>query len=911
MNSTNRSTLYLFLTVTIILVPFTGQAQQTATVNGTVVEAESGDLLPGVNIQLVGSQRGTVTDRNGTYSLSVPTGDVEIQFSYVGFKNRTETITGLSPGETRTLDIELVSSSITGNEVVVTGTRTGGRSKLESAVPVDVITMQELDIESPQVDLNQLLTYVAPSFQSNRQSSADESEHIAPASLRGMGPDQLLVLVNGKRRHTSSLVNLLGGGRGSVGTDLSVIPTAAIERIEVLRDGASAQYGSDAIAGVINIILKKDTGGFTASATTGIHKEGDGETAKINANYGFELGDEGYLNLTGSFTNRESTNRTGDHALHVYTPGFAYPFDSEPEQARAQDNAIIEQNGKTRDDFKFHIGEPAMEIASTFFNMAVPIDEQGTEVYSFGGLSNKQGTGYPFRRLPVDAGNVSAIYPHGFQPLTKSSITDRSFTAGIRGKVGGWNLDFSNSYGSNRFDFRVVNSVNASMGASSPTAFDVGGFFFSQNVTGLTVSRLFDEALSGINVAFGSEFRVDSYGINTGDEASWRNYGIADSVANGVVVGQVDTLGRPAGSQGYPGFRPSDEVDTDRTNIAAFADVEVNLTPELLVTVASRFERYSDFGNTLNGKLSARYLFSDLFVLRGAVNTGFRAPSLHQASYNKVTTDFNDNNRLVQIGTFSNDSRPAELLGIPELHEETSTNYSVGFTLRPVQNLSLTADFYQIDVDDRIILTSNFNVSELPAGIADEFREFGVQAANFFTNAIDTRTRGADIVATYNQPLTSASRLTVSLAGNLNEVEVQGAVETSPQLEDQANLYLQPWDRLQLEEGSPKTKFTATLQYEADRFSAMVRGVRFGEVSLQTGGAFGLAQTYSPKFVTDVSLTYEVFEGVDLTAGANNVFDVYPDEHLMPNSYFGVFKYPPSQQGFSGAYYFTKVTFNY
>ncbi|MDZ7695266.1 MAG: TonB-dependent receptor [Balneolaceae bacterium] len=906
-----KSSSFYLLIVSLLLIPLLSQAQQTATVSGTVVEENTGDELPGVNIRLVGSQRGTVTDRDGTYSLTVPTGDVEIQFSYVGFETRTKTLSGLSSGETRTLNIQLVSSSVTGSEIVVTGTRSGGRSRVESAVPVDVISMEELDIESPQVDLNQLLTYVAPSFQSNRQSSADESEHIAPASLRGMGPDQLLVLVNGKRRHTSSLVNLLGGGRGSVGTDLSVIPTAAIDRIEVLRDGASAQYGSDAIAGVINIILKENTGGLTASATTGIHKEGDGETAKINANYGFELGNEGYLNITGSFTNRESTNRTGKHALHVYTPGFAYPLDENPEQARAQDNDIIEQNGKTRDDFKFHIGEPGMEIASSFFNMAVPLDEQGTEVYAFGGLSNKQGTGYPFRRLPIDNGNVTAIYPHGFQPLTESSITDRSLTTGVRGTIGGWNVDFSNSYGSNGFDFRVVNSVNASMGSSSPTAFDVGGFFFSQNVTSLTFSRLFDEALSGINVAFGSEFRVDSYSINAGDEASWRNYGIADSVSNGVIVGQVDTLGRPAGSQGYPGFRPSDEVDTDRTNIAAFADVEVNVTPELLVTAASRFERYSDFGNTLNGKISARYLFGDALVLRGAVNTGFRAPSLHQASYNKVTTDFNDNNRLVQIGTFSNDSRPADLLGIPDLHEETSTNYSLGFTLRPLQNLSLTADFYQIDVEDRIILTSNFNVNGLPEDIADELRDYGVQAANFFTNAIDTRTRGADIVATYNQPLPNDNLLNISLAGNLNQVEVQGAVDTTPQLENQADSYLQPWDRLQLEEGTPKTKLTATLKYETDRFSAMVRGVHFGEVSLQTGGAFGVAQTYDPRFVTDVSLTYEVFDGVDLTAGANNVFDVYPEEHRMPNSYYGVFKYPPSQQGFSGAYYFTKITLNY
>lgn len=912
----NKIIGYFFVALFFFYAPTLGWAQQMATVEGTVVDAATGEELPGVNVRLLDTSRGTVTDRDGSYSLDIPAEEAQLQFSYVGYESKTETLTALSAEEVTTLNISLDASYVSGNEVVVTGTRSGGRSKLESAVPVDVISMEELDIQAPQVDINQLLTYIAPSFQSNRQSAADESEHNAPASLRGMGSDQVLVLVNGKRRHSSSVINLLGGKRGTVGTDLSVIPTASIDRIEILRDGAAAQYGSDAIAGVINIILKEDTGTLTASTTAGVYREGDGETAKANVNYGFELGEEGYLNITGSFTNREPTNRTGDHDLHVYTPGFAYGS----EEVRAEDNQEIRDRGKTRDDFKFHIGDAGIQTASSFFNTAVPVGEQNTEIYAFGGLSNKQGTGYPFRRLPVEDGNVPAIHPDGFQPLTQSSITDRSITTGIRGEVNGWEVDFSNSYGSNGFDFRLTNSVNASLGASSPTDFDTGGFFFSQNVTGLTFSRMFDQALSGINVALGSEFRVDSYSINAGDEASWRNYGLVDSVSNGYEAGKVDTLGKPGGSQGYPGFRPSDEIDADRTNIAAFADLEVNLTSQLLVAGAARFERYSDFGNTLNGKLSARYLFGELLTVRGALNTGFRAPSLHQVHYNKVSSDFNDNNRLVQVGTFNNNSRPAELLGIPDLEEETSTNYSLGFTLRPVQNFRLTADFYQIDVEDRIILTSEFNVADLPAGIREEIRDYAVSeelrgidlsALNFFTNAIDTQTRGVDIVATYNQPFSNGSQLDVSVGANLNDVEIQGAVQASPQLENQADIYLQPWDRLRLEEGDPQTKLTATAQYDIGRFSAMLRGVRFGEVSLNTGGAFGEAQTYSAKFVTDLSLSYEVLDGLDLTAGANNIFDVYPDEHLYANSYYDVFKYPPSQHGFNGAYYFTKLTLKY
>lgn len=907
----NQLYKYLLTAVLLLLASIPGWAQQKTTVSGTVIEKSTGEVLPGVNIIIEGTSRGTVTNRDGHYELKVPAADnIQLEFSYIGYESKTKTITKLVAGEDNTLDIELVSTLVEGGEIVVTGSRSGGRSNLESASPVDVISMEDLNVQSPQVGINELLTYVAPSFQSNKQSAADEAEHIAPASLRGMGPDQVLVLINGKRRHKSSIINLIGGKRGTVGTDLSVIPTGSIDHIEILRDGAAAQYGSDAIAGVINIILKQDTGTLTASATAGVYKEGDGETAKADLNYGFEVGDQGYVNITGSFVNRETTNRTGNHDLHVFTPGFAYPMDSNPEQARKDDNKEIRNRGLTRDDFKFHIGDAGIQTAATFFNASIPVKNSDVEFYAFGGLSNKQGTGYPFRRLPVESNNVTAVHPNGFQPLTKSSIGDQAITLGVRGKLGDWNVDFSNTYGRNAFDFSLENSVNTSLQASSPTSFDVGGFSFSQNVTSLTLSQLFDQPLSGINVAMGSEFRLDNYQIIAGEEASYKNYGIGEVIESGEIV-KRDTLGLAGGSQGYPGFRPGDEVNADRTNVAAFADVEVNFTSQFLVTAAGRFERYSDFGNTLNGKLSARYLFGDVLTLRGAISTGFRAPSLHQVNYNKVSSDFDDNNKLVQVGTFSNDSRPAELLGIPNLKEETSTNYSLGFTLRPFKRFKLTADFYQIEVDDRIILTSEFDVSDLPAAVAPEFDDLGIEAANFFTNAIDTRTRGADVVATYNQPFANDSQLDFSLGANFNDIQVQGAVNTSPKLEDQADIYLRSWDRLELEDGDPKSKITATVNYNIGKLSAMVRGTRFGEVSLNTGKNFGEPQTYSAQLVTDVSLSYEVAENINLTAGANNALDAYPDEHLYDNSYYGVFKYPPAQQGFNGAYYFTKLTLKY
>lgn len=566
---------WFFGVLLAVLAPVATMAQGSATLKGTVKDAASGDALPGVNIVLQGTNQGTTTDANGAYALSLKAGSYQLAFRYLGYATQIQQVTAVE-GQPLTLDVALSPSDYTMSEIVVTGSRAGGRSQIESPVPVDVIKLDQTLINAPQLDLNQLLTYLAPSFQANRQSASDETEHIDPASLRGMGPDQVLVLVNGKRRHTSSLVNTSGTfGRGTVGTDLSAIPAAAIDRIEILRDGAAAQYGSDAIAGVINIVLKSDTDAFTGIVSGGTHQAGDGETMQMSLNYGFKAGKSGFVNVTGQFSDRAMTNRaTGDHTLNVYIPGFAYFGDADLEAA---DNAEIRRRGLTRDDFKFRVGEAAMRSASVFFNASLPLDEQGTEFYAFGGLSQKLGVGSPFRRLPQESQNVPAIYPNGFQPDTRSDILDRSMSAGVRGRVNGWLLDFNNTFGSNEFNFDITNTVNTTLGAASPTEFYTGGYYFSQNVSGISATKFFSEAFEGINVAAGAEYRIDRYQLTPGEEASWRNYGIVDTVINGRVQ-QVDVLGLPSGSRGFVGFRPSDAVTANRTNAAAYADVEVNFT---------------------------------------------------------------------------------------------------------------------------------------------------------------------------------------------------------------------------------------------------------------------------------------------------------------------------------------------
>ncbi|HEX8018106.1 MAG TPA: TonB-dependent receptor, partial [Flavobacterium sp.] len=462
------------------------------------------------------------------------------------------------------------------------------------------------------------MTYLIPSFNSNRQSSADGTEHIDPASLRGLGPDQVLVLVNGKRRHTTSLVNYQNTvGNGSVGTDLSAIPASAIKRIEVLRDGAAAQYGSDAIAGVINLVLK-DNAGLEANATYGSTSRNDGQTTNLNLNYGTKIGSKGgFINLSGEFNNREKTNRSQNHNLIIFDQSaqgnfFTYDFADDPAQSRQIDDDLLAQNGLKRDDFNFQIGDAKIQNIQGFFNTSIPLNEQ-IEFYASGGISHRKGTGYGFRRLPSETENVVAsIFPFGFQPELNSVVTDLSSSFGFKFKFGEWKLDLSNTIGQNKFVYEVSNTNNVSLGDVSPTEFEAGNHSFLQNTVNADISRLYKEIFNGLNVAFGAEYRFEKYKIVPGEEASY-----------------ID-----GGAQSFPGYSPLNAVDENRNSVGIYADVEADVTEKLLIGVAGRFEDYSDFGNTINGKLSARYKILDNLSVRGAIGSGFRAPSLHQQYFN-------------------------------------------------------------------------------------------------------------------------------------------------------------------------------------------------------------------------------------------------------------------------------------
>ncbi|MDR2122708.1 MAG: TonB-dependent receptor [Flavobacteriaceae bacterium] len=770
------------------------------------------------------------------------------------------------------------------DEVIVVGGRNSERTVINSPVAIDVIDVRKIEKTSPQLTANDLLNYLVPSFNSVRQSSSDGTEHIDPATLRGMGPDQILVLVNGKRRHTTSLVNYQNTvGNGSVGTDLSAIPVSAIEKIEILRDGAAAQYGSDAIAGVINIILKKNEGG-SASVTYGLTNRNDGENYNFSGNYGTKLGDNGgIINLSLVISQRNKTNRSYENNLDKFGDNFAYDFASDPDQARWDDENIMTERGLTQRDFRFRIGDAQIKNQQLFVNAIYPLSDK-FELYSFGGASLRQGEGAEFRRLPSETQNVVLeLYPNGFQPLLKSAIYDISNSTGVKYRYNDWNVDLSNTFGENIFNYEVTQTNNASLGLSSPTRFKAGGHEFLQNTINLDVSKKINRIFT---LAFGGEFKYERYKITAGEESSWTRY-------------DTNILGA-GGSQGFLGFSPSNALIKDRNNAAGYADLAF-ITGKFSGDLAGRYEHYSDFGNSLTGKLALRYEYADGFAIRGAFSTGFRAPSLQQQYFNNSFTDISaSGSGIVSKGIFTNESSLARALKIEKLKEEKSLNSSAGLTFRPSRKLYITADVYYIKVDDRIVLTSEFGNPLI--------QSYGVEGARFFTNAVDTETKGIDIVAIYRINL-GIGNLDISLSGNYTETnivdyhfpEIFGGERDEYFGPDQTNI---------IESLSPKTKATLGLTYNISKWNFLVRNTYFGEV-IRDGYPFGAIQHHDPKLITDFSISYDIFKNLTLILGGNNIFDVFPDKQIYENSYYNVFKYAPVQMGTTGANWFVRLNMNF
>lgn len=870
-------------------------------ISGTVTDS-SGEPLPGVNIFEKNTNNGTTTDFDGNYTISV--GDnATLVFSFVGFEQTEEVVGGRT-----TVNVSLADGVSLG-EIQIVGSRSPKRTATDTPVAIDVIDVSSITTQTGRIEVNELLQYAAPSFNANKQSGSDGADHIDPASLRGLGPDQTLVLVNGKRRHQSSLINIFGTrGRGNTGTDLNAIPASAIKRIEILRDGASAQYGSDAIAGVINLVLNDKVGQFTGNVNYGFYstnadgdfpegtpntdgnrldterdgnqigddKDFDGGSVKVTANYGVGIGEDGYANFTTEYISKNKTLR----------PGF---------------------------DFRRGFGEAAIDGFNFFGNVAVPLTDN-SEFYAFGGRNYRDTDAFAFTRNNPTERNVVSIYPNGFTPRITSIITDNSVSAGFRTQTeSGWKIDVSNTWGKNFFHYYIKGTLNASLEGNSPTDFDAGGHSLSQNTVNLDFSKYYEDILEGVNFAFGAEYKTENFMIFAGEEGSYGTFDVDGRIITdpSTQVQPIDSETgefRPGGSQGFPGYGPANEVDRSRSNVSLYVDGEFEFTNRFLVAAAARFEDYSDFGSTLNGKLAARFKVSDDVNLRGSVSTGFRAPSLAQIYYNLRFTNFVGGEAL-ETQLSPNNSPVTASLGIGPLQEETAFNASLGFTAN-LGDFTATVDGYYIDIQDRIVLTGNF--SDLPPQFVN------VAAAQAFANGADTETVGLDIVLSHKAQIGEGT-FTSSLIGNFNDMSIT-AVKNGG-LDEQT--FFGERDKAFLLASAPDSKLILNLKYDINKFDVALGLNRFSEVTLLDFQMFedpadygGLAQqiiaatdTYESKITTDLNLGYKISDNLKLNVGSNNLFNVYPDQQDDWSEAGGY--WDSVQMGFGGAYYYAKLNLQF
>ena len=743
-------------------------------------------------------------------------------------------------------------------------------SSTDTLVPVDIYSMSKITEGGGQFDLAQTLQYLSPSFNSTRQTGADGADLIDSAALRGLGSDQTLVLVNGKRRHTVALVNLFGArNRGATGTDMNSLPLLAIDNVQVLRDGAAAQYGSDAIAGVLNIQLKKKTG-CEAVAGYGQYSAGDGKNYLASAYCGVKLGD-GTLGITGEWQDRGRSNR----------------------------NDPNDENVGPRT-----IGDTAVKNKTVYLNGEFPLAGDN-KLYFTAGAQNRDASSGAWSRGGVGSDDVpkrnsAAMYPDGFVPFINGKIEDRYVSVGWKSSFAGWDTDLSQTYGSNKMRYNISNTLNASIANKdllaggkglSPTRFDAGGFGFSQATTNFDVSRFFPDLLGGSNIAFGAEYRREKYDIVAGEPGSYVD---ADGVG----------FGGNAGSQGFPGFQPSDATNKRRNSQAIYADWEASLTPALTVDAAIRAEHYSDFGSTTTAKLAGSYKLSKELMLRGAASTGFRAPSLQQLYFSSTFTDFISGQPL-DVVLAPNGSNVANAAGVPALKQEKAKNLSVGFTFKPSSDTAITADLYQIRIKDRIVLSGRVAADDSDLGKI--LQGLGVGQAQFFVNSINTRTRGLDLTASTRAKL-GAGQLSTFLALNVSRTTVT-KVNVPSTLTISDKVLLSDRERLFIEEAGPRMKGTLGFEYAQGAWTGEAKIIHFGK---QTQGGFsdGVLLKYKPKTSMDLGASWQATPALKLSVGGNNVFNVKPSKQ-DPFETDNGFYYDSVQFGLNGASYYARAHYRF
>jgi len=778
-----------------------------------------------------------------------------------------------------------------GNDIIVTGTRAEGRTRLDSASPVDVLSGASLQRQGT-TELAQALQSVAPSITFPRPAANDGTDAIRPATLRGLSPDQTLVLINGIRGHTSAYLNTNGVvGRGSAAVDLNTVPTAALDRIEVLRDGAAAQYGSDAIAGVVNLRLREARSGGGAQVHYGFY-DTDIDTARgsrsrtgegavtVSAWQGFGFGTDGYVTVTGEYLKRLPTNRA----------------DFDP------------RVGPTRVTGRY--GDPEVEQGTGFINAGTSLTDTFS-LYGFAGYQERDSRSAAFPRVRATTASAAQIgvleragFADGFLPIINSKTSDINSALGIRGQVGGFDIDLSGSYGRNRISFRTLNSANYAYGTATPRTFRDGAVIYDQYVVGLDATRKFD-VFQSLNVAFGIEGRREGYKITAGELAS---YGPPPAgTVTGIPAGTAASL-VPPGAQGFGGFAPGNEVERSRRNGSIYLDVEAQVTDAFLLGLAGRAESYSDFGETVNGKLSARYDLADWFAVRGTASTGFRAPSLQQ-QYFTQTAQVVTNGVPIQTGTFPSTDPVSVALGGRPLDSEKSTNLSAGVVLR-AGGFDLTVDAYRIHIRDQIGLSENIQASFSPQ-VAALLAPFNVSAARFFLNGLASTTKGIDAVAHYRLRTGGAGAFDFTVAGNVNDVKVTRVpTNTAVALNPAPTLFARS-RILTLEDGTPQHKVTGTIDWSLDRLGALARVTYYGDVN-QPGTTLPADVRTGDHAITDLELRYTATRGAQIGLGVSNLFDVYPDRIIGANNSTGVLGFPYySPFGFNGRQLYVRAGLNW
>ncbi len=899
-----------------------------------VTDQQSGATLPGASIVVKGTTNGVSSDADGNAVIKA-NGTDSLMIQMIGYINKVIGINNLTE-----IKIGLSTAPLELGDIVVVGTRTAGRIKTETPAPVDVISVSAVSIPTGRTDITSLLNYSAPSLNSNKQSGSDGADHIDLATLRGLGPDQTLVLINGKRRHQTAFVSVFGTrGRGNSGTDLNAIPISAIDRVEILRDGASAQYGSDAIAGVMNIILKKNVKEFSGDLSFGGYSDSkynpafkpefqqyqhenklDGLTRTLNLNYGIPLGKkDGFVNFSLSALNQEKTFRQISDTSNLFTNADALPI-----------NIYRRANG-----------DGSVKAIGAFYNLETPIGNGSTRLYSFGGYNYSKSDAFAFsrnfsarpERFPTDAsGNLIFVdgimhrTPDGevyFDPHIQTNVTDFSVAVGANGNAGkGWLWDLSNNIGKNDFHFYGDKTFNASLGTSQ-THFDDGGFSFLQNTTNLNFSKPFKNIAQGLNLAAGAETRIERYNLYSGEEASYKNY---------------DTSGiKASGAQGFPGYQPADAVTANRSTIGAYVDAELDITKRWLLTGAVRAENYSDFGFTSNYKMSSRYKITDKLNLRGSISTGFRAPSLQQINFSSTFTTV-QGGLVAEVKIAPNYNPITKAAGIPDLKQERSVNAGLGFSYTPIKNFNITVDGYMVEVKDRVVLSGQFDATDntLDPAFLAALNNYHAAYAQFFANAVNTTNKGIDIVFDYKK-ITEKHSFRASLSGNLQKMTID-AINVPEKLNDteqHRKTFLSDREQAFILASAPSSKFSMNLEYGIKKITFGTRITYFGSVTILGYGEDALGidpkvptdadpnvyvadkYVYGGKAVTDLYLTYKLCKSAKLVLGTDNLFGVHPDLGAVATAKYWAYNNEPAgpwdavQMGANGMRMYARLALNF